>query len=147
MPRPVPIPVRLAFRKRWREGQPVIQFAGELGLPVRTARSRIALLGSGDDAAVAPAYHTGPGPRSAERQALLDATLDLRREHPRWGPSSSASNSAGWGTSPPRPAPCSAGSAAPAWAPPPPAARRGATTPAPSRRTTSGGWTPASPWP
>src|SRR5206468_1626791 len=32
-----------------------------------------------------PGYPTGSRPRSPQRQAVHDATLDLRRDHPKWG--------------------------------------------------------------
>lgn len=85
MPRPIPVPVRLAIRRRWQEGQSAPQIAAELHLPESTVRDLIRRLRSGDDAALAPSYRTEPRPHSLPRQAVYAATLDLRREHPKWG--------------------------------------------------------------
>jgi transposase len=85
MPRPVPIPVRLVIRKRWHEGQSALQIAHDLELSVRTVRFFIARFRSGDDASSGTAYRTEPAARSPRSQAVHNATIDLRRNHPKWG--------------------------------------------------------------
>src|SRR3954463_6168852 len=85
MPRPIPVPIRLALRTRWQDGQSAAQIANELHLAESTVRDLIRRLRSGGDAALAPSYRTGSRRRSPQRQAVHDATLDLRRDHPKWG--------------------------------------------------------------
>src|SRR3954452_8703420 len=85
MPRPIPIPLRSAIQRRWRNGQTVSHIAGELGLSERTVRRLVDRFRQRGDAGLAPDYRRPAHASDAAQRLLYCATLDLRRAHPKWG--------------------------------------------------------------
>jgi len=89
MPRATELPLRLAIAQMARLGASPPEIARQLDLPLSTVRdlARRALQAEAGDqslADLAPRYHDcgrHPGPDPP----LLEAVLDLRRQHPRWG--------------------------------------------------------------
>ena len=95
MPPPAPIPARPAIRERWRGGRSALRIAHDLGLPARVARPPIARSRPGDDASSGTTSRAGPAARPPRPKAVRDATIGLRRGHPRRGPHRVASHPAG----------------------------------------------------
>jgi transposase len=85
MPRPIPVPVRQAAFRLWQQGQTPRQIAEILGLAdvsVRRLVRRFCLRGHDG---IAPDY--APTPAAADPPSeIARAALQLRREHPTWGP-------------------------------------------------------------
>jgi transposase len=84
MPRPIPIPLRQIISRRWQRGQSTAAIAQALGLPLRTVRRFVARFRVDGPEAVATAYAAAFAHTPA-RQRLLEAALQMRRDHPQWG--------------------------------------------------------------
>jgi hypothetical protein len=88
MPRATELHLRLALDRMARLGATAADIARQLGLPLSTVRglTRRASQAGPDrtPAALQPRYHAC-GPRPLAAPPSLEATLRLRREHPRWG--------------------------------------------------------------
>ena len=85
MPRPIPVPVRQAIWRRLRDGQEGPTIATALGLAPRTVRELIRRFRQGGQVAVMPAYGGCGAATPKPPEALVQAALGLRREHPSWG--------------------------------------------------------------
>jgi hypothetical protein len=83
MPRAVPLPVRLALWRAAQQGLVTAELAERFGLPERTVRHLLHLARANGNVPPAPAYRTGPRPRSD--QPLFEAALLLKEDHPDWG--------------------------------------------------------------
>ncbi len=88
MPRATDLSLRLALDRMARLGATASDIGRQLGLPLSTVRglTRRALQAGPDRTAAAlqPRYHAC-GPRPLAAPLLLETTLELRRQHPRWG--------------------------------------------------------------
>jgi transposase len=82
MPRPLPIPVRQLLLRRWQRGQSAERIADDLGLAPRTVRHWLHRFRAQPEADLWPAYRLRPALAPAP---LVEAGLQLRREHPTWG--------------------------------------------------------------
>jgi hypothetical protein len=85
MPRPISIPVRQAIWRRLLDGQDGPTIAAALGLAPRTVRHLIRRFRQGGQAAVMPASDRCGAATPKPSEALVQAALSLRREHPSWG--------------------------------------------------------------
>jgi hypothetical protein len=89
MPRATELSLRLAIAQMARRGSTPPEIARQLDLPLSTARdlARRALQAEASDRPLAdlvPRYHDC-GRHPGSDPPLLEAVLDLRRQHPRWG--------------------------------------------------------------
>ena len=88
MPRATDLSLRLALDRMARLGATASEIARQLDLPLSTVRglTRRALQAGADHtpAALQPRYHAC-GPRPLAAPPALETTLELRRQHPRWG--------------------------------------------------------------
>ena len=88
MPLATELSLRLALDRMARLGATASDIAQQLSLPLSTVRGlRRRSQQAGPDctaAALQPRYH-GCGPRPIAAPPLLESTLELRRQHPRWG--------------------------------------------------------------
>ena len=95
MPRATELSLRLALDRMVRVGATASDIARQLGLWLSTVRGlmRRARQAGPDRTpdALQPRYDAC-GPRPLAAPPLLEATLSLRRQHPRWGAAVSASN-------------------------------------------------------
>jgi hypothetical protein len=85
MPRPTPVPVRQAIWRRSQDGQDVPTIAAALGLPSRTVRQLVRCFRRQVQAAVAPDYGRCGAATPKCPEAVVQAAVALRREHPSWG--------------------------------------------------------------
>ncbi len=85
MPKPVPIPVRQKLLERASQGQSVTSLADEYGLSPRTVRHLLKRGREQGEAGLIPGYHAPKPPRHAHPEAVRQAVLALRRDHPSWG--------------------------------------------------------------
>src|SRR6516165_9927308 len=85
MPRSLPVPVRQAIWRRYQDGQDSTTIAQALDLAPRTVRYLLARFRSGDPVALAPSYHRCGAATPKPADALVQAALELRRQHPTWG--------------------------------------------------------------
>ena len=85
MPRPIPVPVRHAVWRRLLDGQEGPTIAAALGLAPRTVRQLIQRVRQGGQDAVMPSYDGCGAATPKPSEALVQAALGLRREHPTWG--------------------------------------------------------------
>jgi hypothetical protein len=86
MPRAIPVPVRQHILRRHHLGQPPQDIAAALSLSVSTVRHLLRRLppqATGEQ--LLPAWHRCGRRRAHSQQPLADLTIQLRREHPRWG--------------------------------------------------------------
>jgi transposase len=84
MPRPIPIPIRQAMFRLWRQGHGSRDIAVALGLARSTVRHLLARFRRQGSEGIAPDY----GPPAVVEASSSDvelAALRLRREHPTWG--------------------------------------------------------------
>jgi transposase len=85
MPRAIPVPIRHALFRRWQQGEAVSQLAEAFDLPPRTVRHWCQRFRQHGDARLQPSYDRC-GPRQPRTDAaLVQAAVQLRREHPTWG--------------------------------------------------------------
>jgi transposase len=84
MPRPIPIPIRLAAFRLWKQGRQTHEIAAWLGLARSTVRRLLARFRSRGDQGLEPSYHR-PTNAPVEPPVVIQAALRLRREHPTWG--------------------------------------------------------------
>ena len=84
MPRPIPLPIRQAMFRLWRQGRNTSQIAEALGLPGSTVRRLVGRFRRHGPAGVPPDYPRAPTDE-AEFPEMAQAALRLRREHPTWG--------------------------------------------------------------
>jgi hypothetical protein len=88
MPRATDLSLRLALDRMVRLGATASEIARQLDLPSSTVRGLItrARQAQTDDSPVAlqPRYHAC-GPRPLAAPPVLETTIGLRRQHPRWG--------------------------------------------------------------
>jgi len=86
MPRAVPVPVRQAILRRRQQGQEPQRIAAALHVPLSTVRHLLHRLpADATDEQLRPAWHRCGRRRADRQQPLVDLTIELRREHPRWG--------------------------------------------------------------
>lgn len=85
MPRAIPVPVRQAIWQRFRDGLEVADIAAAFGLPPRTVRHLLSRFQSGGPDALAPSYEACGRQTPKPAEALVQAVLQMRREHPTWG--------------------------------------------------------------
>jgi hypothetical protein len=85
MPAPVPVPIRQALWQRARAGEPTAALAAAFGLPPRTVRHLLKRLRDRGDDGLMPGYRPGPRPAHAYPDAIRQAVLRARRDHPTWG--------------------------------------------------------------
>jgi Helix-turn-helix domain len=84
MPRPIPVPVRLAMFRLWQQGRAPAQIAEALDLsPISVRRLIRRFRGRGSDG-IAPDYRP-PRTASPSDSDFAMAAIRLRREHPTWG--------------------------------------------------------------
>jgi transposase len=84
MPRPIPVPVRLAAFRLWQQGRKTHQIAASLGLARSTVRRLVARFRCRGAEGLEPSYHR-PTNAPVEPPAAVQAALRLRREYPTWG--------------------------------------------------------------
>jgi Homeodomain-like domain len=85
MPRPTPVPVRLAIWRRSQDGQDGPTIAHALGLSPRTVRQLIHRFRRQGQSAVVPHYDRCGAGTPKYPEAVAHAAVALRREHPLWG--------------------------------------------------------------
>jgi hypothetical protein len=85
MPRPLPVPVRQAIWRRSQDGQDVPIIAQSLGLASRTVRRLVRRFREGGQASLTPSYDRCGAATPKPSEAVLQAAVNLRREHPTWG--------------------------------------------------------------
>jgi len=85
MPKPVPIPVRQKLHERASQGESVTSLADEYGLSPRTVRHLLKRGREQGEAGLIPAYHAPRPPDHAHPEAVRQAVLALRCDHPTWG--------------------------------------------------------------
>ena len=85
MPRPVPVPLRLALWRRHLDGQDGPTIARALGLAPLTVRRLIHRLRQEGQPAVIPRYDRGGAATPKCPESVVQTALALRREHPSWG--------------------------------------------------------------
>lgn len=85
MPRAIPFPVRQAIWQRSRDGQDVATIAAAFGLPSRTIRHLVSRFQRGGLDTLAAAYDACGLATPKPAAALVQAVLQIRREHPTWG--------------------------------------------------------------
>ena len=83
MPAPVPVPVRLAMRRRWEQGATTTELVVAFGSPARTVRDLVRRWRDAPEAGVAPAY--GRSAPATPRHPAYGPAVLLRTEHPGWG--------------------------------------------------------------
>ena len=84
MPRPTPVPVRLAAFRLWQQGRPTGEIAASLALVPSTVRRLLARFRARGEEGLEPSYHR-PTNAPVEPPGAVRAALRLRREHPTWG--------------------------------------------------------------
>src|SRR5258705_11109615 len=85
MPRHLPLPVRQAIWNRFRDGQDVRTIAEGLHLAPRTVRRLLQRFRSEGPDPLATSYDRCGTATPKPAATLVQAVLDLRREHPTWG--------------------------------------------------------------
>jgi hypothetical protein len=85
MPRAIPSAVRHAIWQRSRDGQDVSTIAGAFGLAPRTVRHLLSRFRRGGRAALAVSYQACGRATPKPADALVQAVLQMRRDHPTWG--------------------------------------------------------------
>src|SRR3954454_4887255 len=85
MPRPIPVPLRLALWRRHLDGQDGPSIAQALGLAPRTVRRLIHRLRQEGQPAVIPRYDRCGAATPKCPDSVVQTALALRREHPSWG--------------------------------------------------------------
>lgn len=84
MPRPTPVPIRLAAFRLWQQGRHTGEIAAALALVPSTVRRLLARFRARGAEGLEPSYHR-PGGAPAEPPVAVQAAVSLRREHPTWG--------------------------------------------------------------
>ena len=84
MPRPTPVPVRLAAFRLWQHGRQTREIAVALRLIPSTVRRLLARFRALGDEGIEPSYHP-PAIAPVEPSGAIQAAVKLRREHPTWG--------------------------------------------------------------
>ena len=85
MPRPLPVPVRQAIWRRFQDGRAGPAIARALGLDPRTVRRLVRRFRQTGPAALNPSYERCGAATPKPAEAVVQAALGLRREHPTWG--------------------------------------------------------------
>ena len=85
MPRAIPFPVRQAIWQRFRDGQDVSALAAAFGLAPRTVRHLLSRFQRGGLDALAASYDACGLATPKPAHALVQAVLQMRRDHPTWG--------------------------------------------------------------
>jgi hypothetical protein len=85
MPRPLPTPLRQAIWRRYQAGQDGPAIARALDLAPRTVRHLLDRFRRGDPALLSPSYDRCGAATPKPADGLVQAALDLRRQHPTWG--------------------------------------------------------------
>src|SRR4051794_7969352 len=85
MPRPLPVPVRQAIWRRYQDGQDGPTIATALGLAPRTVRRLVHRFRQGGQAALIPSYDRCGAVTTKPPESVVQAAVNLRREHPTWG--------------------------------------------------------------
>lgn len=85
MPKPVPVPIRQKIWERAQQGEGSADLAAAFDLPARTVRHLLKRLRERGEAGLATDYRPPPPPSHAKPQAIRQAVLAKRLEHPTWG--------------------------------------------------------------
>ena len=85
MPRATPVPVRQAIWQRFRDGQDVSAIALAFGLAPRTIRHLLSRFQRGGRDVMVTSYDACGLATPKPADALVQAVLQIRREHPTWG--------------------------------------------------------------
>lgn len=85
MPAPVPLPIRLAMRRRLEHGATVAQLSQAFAVAPRTVRNLVRAWRKDPQSSVAPAYASRSVPPPPPDHPAYEPALLLRREHPGWG--------------------------------------------------------------
>jgi transposase len=85
MPKPVPVPIRQKLWERARQGEGSASLAAAFDLPPRTVRHLLKRFRERGEAGLATDYRPPPPPAHAKSQAIRQAVLAQRLEHPTWG--------------------------------------------------------------
>ncbi len=85
MPRSVPVPVRQKLRERADGGESVTSLADSFGLSPRTIRHLLKRCRERGESGLRPSYGPPTPPNHAHPEAIRQAVLASRREHPTWG--------------------------------------------------------------
>src|SRR4051812_44979191 len=83
MPRPTPVPVRQAMFRLWQRGLDAPQIAASLRVPCATVYRLLQRFRRDGAAAIPPGYRLPADDITPPE--IVQAALDLRREHPTWG--------------------------------------------------------------
>ena len=85
MPRAIPFSIRQAVWQRFRDGQEAPAIAGALGLAPRTVRRLLSRFQQGGLDALEPSFDSCGRATPKPAAALVQAVLQMRRDHPAWG--------------------------------------------------------------
>lgn len=85
MPAATPLPLRQKIAEFHAAGVPPAAIAWAVAVPARTVRHLLAAWRLAPGAGLAPAWPRCGRTRSADRQPVHRACLQLRRDHPGWG--------------------------------------------------------------
>ncbi|SIO33840.1 Homeodomain-like domain-containing protein [Singulisphaera sp. GP187] len=85
MPRHVPLPIRQTIWNRFQDGQDVRTIAKDLDLSLRTVRRLFQRFRSENADPLATSYDRCGVATPKPIETLVQAVLELRREHPTWG--------------------------------------------------------------
>ena len=85
MPKPVPVPIREKLWERAQQGEGATSLAEAFNLSPRTVRHLLRRFLERGAAGLATDYRPPARPAHAKPEAIRQAVLDMRREHPTWG--------------------------------------------------------------
>ena len=85
MPKSVPVPVRQKLWERASQGESVVSLANAFDLPPRTVRHLLKRCRDQGEPGLRPSYGPPSPPPHAHPEAIRQAVLDSRRQHPTWG--------------------------------------------------------------
>lgn len=85
MPKSIPVPVRQKLWERACRGEAVRSLAESFGLAPRTIRHLLKRFRDRGDGSLPPSYRTPQPPDHAHPEAVRQAVLAMRRDHPSWG--------------------------------------------------------------